>query len=278
MTGAHVDVSERRVCGVLGVPRSAVREREGEQRRRVVPVDEVLAARVERLIETHPTYGYRRLWALLRFGEGLPLNRKAVYRVLQLKGWFVTQRGRPPRPRVQGRRSRAERRNERWAMDVTHIDCGRDGWAHLTAVIDCHDRALVGYELSLRARAKEAQRALENACLARFGTLRPTGPTPIVRSDNGLIFQSRRFRAAWRDYRLRQEFITPYTPQQNGLVERFFRSVKEECVWQHQFRSFADARRAIRTWIAWYNERRPHQALGYRSPKQFRAQQLNLVA
>jgi putative transposase len=67
-----------------------------------------------------------------------------------------------------------------------------------------------------------------------------------------------------------------YTPQQNGIVERFFRSVKEECVWQHQFRTFADARR--RTWIEWYNERRPHQALGYRSPKQFRAQQLNLVA
>lgn len=100
-----------------------------------------------------------------------------------------------------------------------------------------------------------------------------------MRSDNGLIFQSRRFRAACRDYRLRQEFITPYTPQQNGIVERFFRSVKEECVWQHQFGSFfADARRAIRTWIEWYNERRPHQALGYRSHKQFRAQQVDLVA
>ena len=82
-----------------------------------------------RLIELHPTYGYRRLWALLRFGEGLGVNRKAVYRVLQVKRWFVTQRVRTPRPRVQGRRSRAERSNEHWAMDVTHIDCGRDGCA-----------------------------------------------------------------------------------------------------------------------------------------------------
>ena len=61
----------------------------------------------------------------------------------------------------------------------------------------------------------------------------------MVRSDNGLIFQSRRFRAACRDYRLRQEFITPYTPEQNGIVERFFRSLKEECVWQHNFGDFA---------------------------------------
>jgi hypothetical protein len=57
-------------------------------RSRVAHIDEVLAARVERLIATHPTYGYRRLWALLRFGEGLSVNRTALYRVLKLKGWF----------------------------------------------------------------------------------------------------------------------------------------------------------------------------------------------
>ena len=94
---------------------------------------------------------------------------------------------------------------------MAHISCGKDGWAHLVAVVDCHDREVIGYELALRGRAKEAERALESACLARFGTLRTLGPTPIVRSDNGLIFQSRRFRAACNDYRLRLEFVTPYT-------------------------------------------------------------------
>ena len=163
-------------------------------------------------------------------------------------------------------------------MDVTHVPCGADGWGHLIAVIDCHDREVNGFEFALRGRAKEAERALEETCLARFGTLRPAGPTPVVRSDNGLIFQSRRFRTACRDYRLRQEFITPYTPEQNGLVERFFRSLKEECVWQHNFASFAEARTAITQWIEWYNAERPHQALGYRSPRQFRALQLQLVA
>jgi putative transposase len=62
------------------------------------------------------------------------------------------------------------------------------------------------------------------------------------------------------------------------MIERFFRSLKEECVWIRGFRSFADARREISRWIAWYNAERPHQALGYRSPRQFRAQQLYLVA
>lgn len=77
----------------------------------------------------------------------------------------------------------------------------QDGWGHLTAVIDCHDRELIGYEFALRGQAKEAARAPDAACLARFGTVRPLA-APVLRSDNGLIFQSRQFRQACRDYRL----------------------------------------------------------------------------
>jgi putative transposase len=265
-------------CRVLEFSRARLRARAVSAAAQRPRLDEVLAERLQSLIARHPTFGYRRLWALLRFAEGLRINRKAVYRVLRLKGWLVNQRAVTPRPRVQGLKSRAQRSNQRWAMDLTHVPCGADGWGHLTAVIDCHDREITGFEFALRGRAKEAERALEESCLARFGTLRPDGSTPVVRSDNGLIFQSRRFRAACRDYRLRQEFITPYTPEQNGIVERFFRSLKEECVWQHNFADFAEARAAITQWIHWYNTERPHQALGYRSPRQFRALQPKLVA
>jgi putative transposase len=75
----------------------------------------MLAERLQHLIVLYPTFGYRRLWALLRFGAGLKVNRKAIYRVLRLKGWFVHQRSVTPRPRVQGLRSRAQRSDERWA-------------------------------------------------------------------------------------------------------------------------------------------------------------------
>jgi putative transposase len=208
---------------------------------------------LQTLIQQYPTFGYRHLWALLRGQTVRPVNKKAVYRVLKQKRWLVHQRACTPRPRAQSWVSRAGRSNERWAMDVTHIPCGQDGWAHLAAVIDCHDREVIGYEFALRSRAKEAERAVEAACLQRFGTLRPVG-APVLRSDNGLIFQSRRFRQACRDYRLQQEFITPYTPEQNGIIERFFRSLKEECIWQHTFQTFEEARRVIRDWLHWYNE------------------------
>ena len=213
MKHAVSNVSERRVCGVLSVPRSAVRERSTKPW--IPVVDEVLAARLQRLITLHPTFGYRRLWALLRFHQGLPVNRKAVYRVLVLKGWFVHQRRTTPRPRVQGRRSRAPRSNERWAMDLTHIDCGADGWAHLAAVIDCPDRELVGYEFARRGGARRRpsgrSRPRASSASARCGRTasprccavtmdssfragafeRPARTTDCVRSSSRLTPQSR---------------------------------------------------------------------------------------
>ncbi len=161
------------------------------------------------------------------------------------------QRPAAPKPRVRRTKSIAHRQNERWAFDATHIDCGADGWGHVVAVIDGSDREIVGWEFALRGRANEAERALDMACLARFGTLRPQGEVLIIRSDTGLIFQRRRLGDACRLYRLPQECSTPYTPEQHGMIERWFRSRKEECVWQHQFHTFADANVAIGRWIAW---------------------------
>jgi putative transposase len=62
------------------------------------------------------------------------------------------------------------------------------------------------------------------------------------------------------------------------MIERFFRSLKEECVWLKDFLSFEEARQAVTQWIHWYNEGRPHQELGYLSPEQYRLQQAALVA
>jgi putative transposase len=266
--------SQRRVCRTLAVSRSSPRPLPPVPGR----IDELLAERIHQLIQRFPAWGYRRVWAWLKYREGLTVNKKAVYRIFRLKRWFVNQRKATPRPRVKSSRSVAGVSNERWAMDVTHIDCGKDGWGHLAAVIDCCDRQIVGYEFALRARAKEAERALEEACLGRFGTLRPEGAVPVIRSDNGLIFQSRSFRAACKDYRLSQEFVTPYTPEQNGMIERFFRSLKEECVWLENFENFEQARAAVAGWIRFYNSERPHQSLNYKSPEQFRTQQAEQVA
>ncbi len=277
MRTALPDISERTACRTLRVAQSTL-HRTSTTKKSAPKLAEALVTKLHTLIQEHPTYGYRRLWALLRYREGMRVNRKTVSRALGIKQWLVHERVRTPRPRAQRLRSRSRASNQRGAMDMMPIPCGEDGWGHLTAVIDCHAREIIGYEFALRGRAQEAERAIEAACLARFGTLRPGGTPSGLRSDNGLVYQSRRFRQACRDYRLQQEFITPYTPEQNGLIERFFRSLKEECVWQHDFAGFEEARQTIKRWMRWYNEERPHQALQYRSPRQYRQEQRTQVA
>jgi putative transposase len=191
--------STRTICRVLGVARSALYRHQPDPTEHDQPTDDAaLLARIHELIQLHPTYGYRRIWARLRFGDKRLINRKKVRRLMRQQGWMVRQRPAAPKPRVRRKKSVATRRNARWALDATHIRCGEDGWGHVVAVIDCYDREIVGWEFALRGRANEAERALEMACLARFGTLRPHGEVPIIRSDNGLIFPSRRFRDACR--------------------------------------------------------------------------------
>ncbi|WP_231403419.1 integrase core domain-containing protein [Diaphorobacter sp. JS3051] len=80
-----------------------------------------------------------------------------------------------------------------------------------------------------------------------------------------MVFTSRSF-TALGSCGLRQEFITRHSPEQNGLVERVIRMLKEQCVHRHRFDSLQHASRLIGDWIHFYNHRRPHQALNVRTP------------
>ncbi len=129
----------------------------------------------------------------------------------------------------------------------------------------------LGGDLSRSAAAKTAESALEDALIFRFGCLGRVPNSFKLRSDNGLVFCSKTYTALVRAYGLEQEFITPYTPQQNGMVERLIRTIKEQCIYHHRFESIRNAESMIGKWIKFYNEERPHQSLGMKSPaKSFR--------
>jgi putative transposase len=78
--------------------------------------------------------------------------------------------------------------DERWATDLCRVWAGRDGWATLALVIDCHTRELLGYYLSRTGKSKTAESALEQALIARYGTLGRVAVPFLLRSDNGLVF------------------------------------------------------------------------------------------
>ncbi len=270
LLGEGVEVSLVKLCHWLGVPRSNAYY----QPRRRTPrrSDPAVVSLVRRVIDAFPTFGIRRVWAYIRFRLKHLVNRKKVARIMQIKGWTVHKRRKGGRPRVRASRSVSSRPDVRWATDLALIFCGaEDGWCTFVPVLDCCTRQVLGWELAPTARAKTAERALEQALINRFGWTHGAPRGLILRHDNGLVFGSRLYRRIAGEYGLEQEFITPYTPEQNGLVERFIRSIKEECVWLQRFKSIGDARAAIAKWIDWYNAERPHQALGYKTPDQHHA-------
>ena len=181
----------------------------------------------------------------------------------------MRQRRAGRRPRVEAFPSVASAPNQRWATDIAMVDCGIDGWCAFVPVIDCCTREVLGWALESTARSKTAERALEEALLARFGWVHGAPPGLVLRHDNGLVFGSKLYRALVKDYGITQEYTAPYTPEQNGLCERLIRSFKEECAWIHRFDSLEDARLKVAAYLHHYNHRRPHQSLNYLSPNHY---------
>ncbi len=125
MKQALPTASTRAICRVLGVARSALYRHQPTPANHPHATEDVaLVARIKELIEQHPTYGYRRIWARLRFGDKRIINRKMVRRLMRQQGWMVCQRPPAPKPRVRRKKSVATRRNERWALDVLFIYLG----------------------------------------------------------------------------------------------------------------------------------------------------------
>ena len=260
------EVSIARLCRWFGVPRSSFYYK--PERSPLPPViDAAICEQIRAVIEENPTHGVRMITAIVRRKAKQPVNRKKVHRIIKLNGWQVWRKPQGKRPRAQGWTSRSTKPNERWAVDATHVFCGRDGWCHLTAIIDCWDRNIVGWRLSKTGVAKIAAATLEDALRSR--KIDPAAKDLTLRSDNGLVFGAKPFVKVARRYGLDQEYITPYTPEQNGMIERFFGTLKSECVWQHRFRDCDHAFEEIARWLDRYHEERPHSALGYLTPVEY---------
>ncbi|PJK08159.1 transposase [Lysobacteraceae bacterium NML120232] len=212
------EVSMVKLCRWFGVARRSVYYRPTKAAPKVNPA---LAERIKALIEQEPSFGYRTVAGLLG------MNKNTVQRIFQIKRWQVRKRALGHRPRIQALPS--------VATDLCRVWGGRNGWLTLALVIDCHTRQLLGWQLSRSGKTSTAAAALEQALIARFGTLGRVPKPFLLRSDNGLVFTSRDYTRLVRSYGLKQEFITPHCPQQNGMVERFIRTLKEQCVHRHRF-------------------------------------------
>lgn len=262
------------ICSALSISRSSYYKQNGHKEKARGPLlDEALACKIRAILDREETFGYRRVWAHLRFKERILVNIKKVHRIMKLKGWQCRLWNRPSHVPKATRvpRSTIDQPDRLWCMDSTKVFCGQDGWAPLIALLDAGSREIVGYRFSLRGRAIEAMDALEQALIRVYGGLKaPEGLT--LRSDNASIFLARDFIKLANGLSLGQEFTPRYSPEYNGSIERFFRTLKQECVWLHRFESFEQAERVISAWIEYYNQERLHSSLGYMTPREWRKQ------
>lgn len=254
---ARFGLSQRRTCRLVGAGRSTVRYR---SRRRE---DGVVRRRLRELAAERPRFGYRRLHALLR-REGITVNHKRIERLYREEGLAVRRRARKAPGRIRrGRPSAPERANEQWALDFLEDALASGRKIRLLSVIDVFTREALALEVDTSLPASRVVRVLD-----RLASERPL-PAQIV-LDNGPELISR-VREEWAHRQaVTLHFIDPGKPIQNAHCESFHGRVRDECLNEHWFLSLTDARQLVAAWRQDYNQQRPHSALDYRTPEEFR--------
>jgi putative transposase len=242
---------------VLGCWRSSHRYRSvaEEQAPLRMQLRDLAAARV--------SYGYRRLYVLLR-REGWQVNHKRVYRLYHLEGLRI--RAKRPRRHVSSTRreirTTATQRDERWSMDFMSDELFDGRRIRVLTIVDHFTRESPAVDVDVSIKGHQVVGVL--ADLALRGRVPQT-----IAVDNGSEFISKALDQWAYLNGVELDFSRPGKPTDNAMIESFNARLRAECLNESWFLSLNDARDKIEGWRRHYNTERPHGALGDLSPKEF---------
>lgn len=233
------------------------------------PSQNPLRARLRELAAARVSYGYLRLYVLLR-REGWHVNHKRVYRLYREEG-LALQRRRPKRRRSAMPRSprrETTRANERWAMDFMQDVLADGRTVRVFTLVDAHTRECLALEAAPRFRGAEVAAILSSV-------VRDRGVPQVIQCDQGTEFTSIALDqwAYWNKVQL--DFSRRGKPGDNAVCEAFNGSVRRECLSQAYFLSYVDAQQVLEKWKDEYNNQRPHSSLQHLPPAHFRARESN---
>jgi len=230
--------------------------------------------RIQALKAEHPFWGYRRIWAHLRFVDGQLINKKRVLRLMRTQGLLVKPNVRLKATRTPPRsKPRPTAPNQWWGIDMTKVLAGPIGWVYIVLVLDWYTKKIIGHYAGLQAKTAHWLTALDTAVQRQF----PDGSRDHglhLMSDNGCQPTSVAFMKAAATLGITQTFTSYNNPKGNADTERLMRTLKEEFLWLREWTSPLELERALTAWIEWYNTRYLHSALGYRTPCQVEQQHL----
>jgi transposase InsO family protein len=264
------------LCGVLGVSRSgyyAWRDRPPSAAavRRKQLVEQIHAAHRE----SRSTYGSPRVHRELE-AQGVACCENTVAKLMHAHGIrskvqrrFVvrttdSRHDRPVAENLLAREFYPDRPNTAWAADITYIPTA-EGWLYLAAVIDLCSRRVVGWATADHLRAELPVEALRMALAHR----RPTGAL-LHHSDRGVQYASDAYRSLLAEHGIEPSMSRKGNCWDNAVVESFFSTLKRELVHHESYASYAEAQGSLFEYIeVFYNRKRRHSTIGYRSPAEF---------
>ncbi len=270
------EFSVRRMCAMLRVSKSGFYAHRERAPCRRAHDDRALEQAIRRVFEEHRgLYGAPRVHAALR-SLGVVVGRHRVARLMRenritprirrrLKATTTDSRhGLPVAPNRLDRAFKSVRaKNQVWAADITYL-ATEEGFLYLAVVIDLWSRHVIGFALSESSDTALVLKALELA-VARSGV----APGLMHHSDRGVQYASRRYQAA-----LAARGIVPSMSRKgdcwdNAPIESFFATLKSELVHRRRYFTREEARRSVFEFIeVFYNRKRLHSSLGYRTPAQ----------
>ncbi|WP_187642519.1 IS3 family transposase [Escherichia coli] len=234
--------------------------------------------RIHHVIGELPTYGYRRVWALLRRQaelDGMPaINAKRVYRIMRQNALLLERKTAvPPSKRAHTGKVAVKESNQRWCSDGFEFRCDNGEKLRVTFALDCCDREALHWTVTTGGFDSETvQDVMLGAVERRFGNELPASPVEWL-TDNGSCYRANETRQFARMLGLEPKNTAVRSPESNGIAESFVKTIKRDYISIMPKPDGLTAAKNLAEAFEHYNEWHPHSALGYRSPREYLRQQ-----
>ncbi|WP_241363544.1 IS3 family transposase [Escherichia coli] len=230
--------------------------------------------RIHHVIGELPTYGYRRVWALLRRQaelDGMPaINAKRVYRIMRQNALLLERKPAvPPSKRAHTGRVAVKESNQRWCSDGFEFCCDNGERLRVTFALDCCDREALHWAVTTGGfNSETVQDVMLGAVERRFGNDLPSSPVEWL-TDNGSCYRANETRQFARMLGLEPKNTAVRSPESNGIAESFVKTIKRDYISIMPKPDGLTAAKNLAEAFEHYNEWHPHSALGYRSPREY---------
>jgi putative transposase len=273
--------STRMVLRVLGVSPSAyyskVKQREAQvtvgKRGPLTSIsDNEIYELLKPQIKEDPFFGtgYKKLHARLNRKlqeKGHSIGKNRLFRIMQEHDLLGKAPGGSGSSRIHDGKITTEKPDEMWGTDGKKFWTKKDGWCWLFDTVDHFNSEIIGWNVVKTGDRFEATRSVQNAVCKRYGSLTKGIASGLkIRSDLGTQYTSDYFKSAMNHLGVEISYSWAHSPECNGIIERFHRTIQEQVFDLHNFETIDEAINTIEQFINKYNEYWILERLGYQSP------------